>query len=872
MKKLKTIVLLLLITMFAISPAFTGLAEEKKEVYYPVGINDYVDLNNISNFAIYNNQIFYTKDNQHVICYDKTTKTSTELVQNVNQGTIKNIQVAGEYVFVFNSMGSTFAYKLSDLSTVEFSNSPIGNLITVHYVNNKYYFGYIKTSSSNYFVLDCYSTIGGSKTTITSAITFNYEIFSSKIVFGDNLIAIKPLTGQKIYLIKDYTTADELTLLESNAGTYHGITGFNANTKILDIAILNFENDTYSNRIFIGYEGSTKTQICNFNGLKLTYEDDNNIVSDKLSVYNNSLYIYNKTNADINICNYNNQTNELVKQQLFLAGKGVEEGRFKDVDELTYKSGTYYATDTGNNRIQVLNQNGITTVNNIYGNMTEIVVDNDNNYYYAVYSPGLNASVLYKNGQAISSQFENTKIVSIAINLDNAIYMLSETQIIIFKGRYSITSKTLNSSLNINENSKLRISNNYTNNSTPISGIVDESVYTISIDNKIYTVSIASGNPLSKMLTFEENIIDYKINYTSTNSPIFALLEDGSFVRTSLTESADKNVTIEGFQDYSCFDINVITGELYLYNTQLAAIEKYNNPDFCVKTNMVHYNITAYNHNGFSELWQYTQIKSKALVYDYYNYAGNYIELGEVTNAIVLQVPVDSETGSLGEFAYVAYTLNNRLTFGYVQTVNLVNGIKPMIITDNTYKLRTTAKNVHVYKYPSIFNDFTFYSFAQGDVITTYGKYISSIDNYEYYIVKIGNEYGYICSNDVTLSENITKNIRTNASIKIFDGKEKVNVYLTQDENGTILYKLKDGYKINVSDYNKNEKFTKITFIDEDQQEREGYVLTSYVKLAGLSTTVLTAIVLLVLDAIIAVIVIVFYHHYKKKQRENSKD
>jgi hypothetical protein len=680
------------------------------------------------------------------------------------------------------------------------------------------------------------------------------------------------MTGQKIFLIKDYINASELTLIGSNSGNYHEITGFTASTQILDIAILNFENDTYTNRIFIGYEGASKTQICNFNGLKLTYEDDNNIISNKLCVYNNNLYVYNKNNADINICSYNNQTNEFTQNTLFIAGKGVEEGRFKDVTELTYKSGTYYVTDSGNNRIQVLNNKEITTNDNIYGKMTEVVVDNNNNYYYAVYSPGINSSVLYKNGQAISQTFENTKILSIAINLNNNIYLLSETQLITVKSRYDITSKNLTSALNLNENSKLRISNNYINNSTPISGIVQESLFTVSVDNKIYCISTASGNILNKTLTFDSNIVDYKINYAATNSPIFALLQNGTMVRTSFTESADKNITLEDFEDYTCFDMNVITGELYLYNSQISAIEKYNNPDFCARTNMLHYNINAYNHNGFSELWQYTQIKSNALIYDYYNYTGNYVKLGEVTNAIVLQVPIDSATGTLGEFAYIGYTLNNNLVFGYVETSNLINGIKPMVITDSTYKLRTTNKNVQVYKYPSIFNDFTFYSFAQGDIITTYGKYISSIDNYEYYIVKIGNEYGYICSNDVTLSENITKNIRTNASIKIFDGKEKVNVYLTKDENGTILYKLTDGYKINVNNYNKNEKFTKITFIDEDQQEREGYVLTSYVKLAGMSTTVVTAIVLLVLDVIIAAIVIVFYHHYKKKQKENNKD
>ena len=84
--------------------------------------------------------------------------------------------------------------------------------------------------------------------------------------------------------------------------------------------------------------------------------------------------------------------------------------------------------------------------------------------------------------------------------------------------------------------------------------------------------------------------------------------------------------------------------------------------------------------------------------------------------------------------------------------------------------------NVSVFKYPSIYNNTTIYTFAQGDIITTLGKYTTSIDGLNYYVVKIGNGYGYICSNNVVLSENISRSIKTNAKIKIFDGQEKINV------------------------------------------------------------------------------------------------
>ena len=74
----------------------------------------------------------------------ESNKTVTN--ENVNQGSIKNIEIAGDYLFVFSNLGKTYAYKLSDLSATEFTTAPSGfNLINVHYVNNKYYFAFVNT-------------------------------------------------------------------------------------------------------------------------------------------------------------------------------------------------------------------------------------------------------------------------------------------------------------------------------------------------------------------------------------------------------------------------------------------------------------------------------------------------------------------------------------------------------------------------------------------------------------------------------------------------------------------------------------------------------------------------------------------------------
>lgn len=874
MKKLKTIFLMLAISLILVCPLATTSAESY-DIFYPNGISDYVDLNNIKNFAVDDSKIFYTKDNKDIFCYDKSDKSTTKLASDVS---VKNLEIAGEYLFVFSTAGKTTAFNIESLASVTFTNAPSGfSSINVSYVNNKYYFGYIwSTSTANHFSIKSYSTLSGTATEIKANETFGSNVLGAKIVLSDNLAIIKPTTGEKIYLFKDYQNAssssDLVTLKSSLDKQYHEINGFNSTTNIIDIAVLNFENSSYTNCIFISYEGALKTQVCKFNGNALSYESENTIVSDKMATSNNTLYIYDNESANISTCNYNVENNSFTLSQTILAGKGSEQGRFKDVSNLTYKSGTYYVTDSGNNRLQIIDKTNINMISNLNGQISEVVVDSDNNYYFVLYDG--TSSKLYKNGNKLIRSFDD-EIISIAINLDDTIYMITTNKIITFKSSSNITTKTLTTTLD--DSSKLRIMNNYTNKNLPISGVTGQSAYLISNNKSLYSIAPSTGNA-TKSVEFDYNILDFKINGAISNSPIFALLDNGDFVKVSLSDVSNKT-TLSGFNDYTCFSMDYISGEIQLYNKSMSAIEIYSNGEFSGTHNLSHYNTSIYSAvSGFTELWQYTQIKPNSLIYDYYNFLGNYKETTQLTNAIVLEVPVDKDSGQLGEFALVGYVDNRELKFGYVQTTDLQNGITPMALSTTTYKLRTTQKNVAVYKYPTIFSaksngeekTFNINTVAQASIVNTYGKYLLSIDNYNYYIIKIGNTYGYICSNDVIVDETTSKNIKTNATVKIFDGSDKIDVYLTEDDNSSILYRLSDGDKINVKNYNKNNKFTKITFIDSDQQEREGYILTTYVKLSGLSTAVITAIILLALDVVIAIVVIIFYHHYKKKQKEKS--
>ena len=75
------------------------------------------------------------------------------------------------------------------------------------------------------------------------------------------------------------------------------------------------------------------------------------------------------------------------------------------------------------------------------------------------------------------------------------------------------------------------------------------------------------------------------------------------------------------------------------------------------------------------------------------------------------------------EFAYIGYIKDDALKFGYVSRTDLITTNKDInemsVSEDNQFKLRTTNKNVPVFKFPTIYSDNIVYRYAQGDIITS---------------------------------------------------------------------------------------------------------------------------------------------------------
>lgn len=879
MKKLKFAFLAIILCAICLIPTTTANAISK-DIYYPYGIEDYVDLSTLVCFDIHDNDIFYATNEQKVYGYNKLNKKTTEIASNV--GNAYSVKVAGEYIFVMTSNTTKiFNLDYSEISDISAYKPPTYSNAIVRFFNNQYYYLYTQSNGvSQTLKLD----ICNNSLTKIASYSFNLTSGSFVLDMTSEYIFAKNTTGNTIYMFKQISdsTTTLTPIKDSSDNNYFTIVGITSTESVKSIAVLNDHILISANRINDAKFSENGITGCIYSDIKngtKTISDN----ADLILTENDKLYIFNNANANINEFSFDANSNPsiLSLNKSIIASKGNENGRFKNVSSVVFKAGTLYVSDRGNNRIQVVNKNEIFSYNTTNLKATEVITDKTNQMYY-VLTNGTN-SYLYKNAETTPlATITNDVIVSIDINLDGTIYMLSKTKIYTYNGTLSEKNVTLENS--ITDNSKIRIGVDYTNINYTVSSLTLNAKIYISASNKIYQVTTTSTiTYYSQIASYEmpATIKDFNTNYFNN---IIALLNNGALTKYTINAETSETSTLDGFNDYTCFDVDIVSGNIYIYNNTISAFEVVSDQEFSPKSTFGSYypNIDAITN---TQIWKYGLLKQNTLIYDYPYYVGNTNKI-KVTDkyCVIISTPakeVDGEIVYNGEFAYIGYVENNKLKTGYIELSNLDGGIKTIGQDGSTFKVRTTNKNVNVYKFPTICNvttdsldkEVVISKINQGTVVTTLGKYPISIDGASYYLVNYDGKYGYIYEKDVVSNDGISKTIKTNAKINIFDNSQNVFVYVSGEDGANVLLTLPNDYKINAINYNKKNAYTKVNFIDSDGQEREGYVLTKYIKPNGLTPAMITAIVLIIVDAVIAVAVIVFFNIYRKKQKaEAEKD
>lgn len=104
-----------------------------------------------------------------------------------------------------------------------------------------------------------------------------------------------------------------------------------------------------------------------------------------------------------------------------------------------------------------------------------------------------------------------------------------------------------------------------------------------------------------------------------------------------------------------------------------------------------------------------------------------------------------------------------------------------------------------------------------------------------------------------------------NYRIAIASNEKSIKVYSDTSETSAIST-LTTGDKVNVSNYDKNSEYTKISFLDADRKLVQGYIQTIHLKQPGLSTGAVVGVVLASVSVVILISLTVIAVQYKKKQ------
>ena len=850
MKKFVIFVLSLLCILSLGGYSKTAFAEESNlsastnvRTYYPYSIEDYVDLNCVKTFTVSDNNVYYVTyddDYNYLHSYNSNTKQHKliKTYNNLENSQINSVKVENGLLFVLT--GQTLQVfnetDFTDVITLNFINV---EPYEVNYNNNTYTFTTV-TNDGSQDVLSVYKFTSLTETvSLQASLNLSYNV--KNLAINNNYIYI--VGSDNIFHIYDHTNLNSLTEYSNSTGhtpvlisTITDIEAFSENNKHYLCTISAYGLNIYNNEF---------EEQCSFSSTE-AYITTPTI----LSINNLTSYVYDNTNSNIQAIKINIADKiTLNTPSILLAGKGTELGRFDGVNDITLKNDeTIVVSDKNNNRIQLLYKDSIKEIKFDNAYASNVILDKYNNLIFLKHTN----SGLYLSG----------------LSYNNATY----NQILFTDKALSSTT----SSMCLGLNGKLYLLD-YSNNTISVLSSYNEPFTTIALSGVSLTQnSIIRHSNISNNFYINSNNIIYKVNQSGNveNSYSFDFVNDfeldfyeNIFVLTNnKIENPLTNSYINLNFNCSLFTINQTNGLIYCYNSGRSCLEVITNNFSAGLKNYPHNTDIIYNNVAYNQVINYGKINAGVFIYNNVNYVGNFYITPTSINALIL----DEVKFNNIDYIQIGYILNNKINVGYI------NKNEIQIFTDalvsNTHNLRT-ANKVYVLKYPTIASNVVIDTIEIGTPITAIGTYKSNLDNNGfYYVIKVNDKIGYVYNNDVITNTNISAKLETNAQIKILDHTENINLY-SDKSNSTPLLTIKNNQRIYVKNYDKSQEFTLISYTDENHVEHVGYVYTKYVKMDGLSTATITAIILLSTTFILGIILISFYVVYKKKNNvEKDED
>ncbi len=803
----------------------------------------YYKIGEIESSAQYNDTIFYINTTHQLMSYNITSNQSTSYeIENVTdlRKHENGILYLSDQLYVFQNQQSTAIDGTQGISTFDYYASETMTTLS-----------YIKDDK----LVIVTKAIGSSDTT-----TQQYTL-SEKNIEINNIKSITATNSGTILLTEDeYKTLTLHRFTPSSSLATIRQTNLNYESTILE------NSESLCNCIQIKYG-----EIDSFPILSIIYQNYNKIVlyimqssdslvglervnlEDSVTVFtpshldfhNNTLQVCDNTNKSIRTFEISHiDTTPTTKITTMLGSAGSSLDQYQSVSQIVIvDENNIVINDAGNNRIKRIFQ-GNTTSNDLYP------YDTNNSALYITKTVTGEIAVLRKNmtGAYYIEYYaeDNLKDCKSTTTLDNNILSIAtpNNQLYIAKadGIYQHTATATTKLADLTLSQPRMFSSK------------DPSILYCFDTNNSYAINLKTNavTTFSTALTYTDIDMDYNNQ--------FYTIDGNQLSQYLITEDIQLIKTYALTKEYTTITLDQEKGLIYLFDPTNSSISTIYQADlFDGMNTFVDTTLTSILQP--TTLCRMATANDTALtIHPYPYYIGQSTTITSTDDSTTLSFVVIEEQNGFSHIAY--FDANNQLQEGYVES-GLLKTRQTSVAND---QYQVISKTANLFYLPTM-QATTSIKLTKNTKITAVSGRISDMSHpdYDFVAIKHEDQILYALASDILLSQkaNVTTNTPQNATI--VSDNEEVMVYTSADTTSEVVGILTSGTRIVTIQYDEDSVWTKIIYLNEFNQEVEGYIQTKYITADTPSPLVITCVIVSVIAVIILIIVAVNVAKIKKK-------
>lgn len=726
-----------------------------------------------------------------------------------------------------------------------------------------------------YYFVDEYNTSNFND--IKDICIFNNSIYlldCNQITSRVNLIKIdlnEDLTKSKATFVKQisYNIKNDFEL---NANQFGLILSEESNLKLYT-----FNGNLISNLLdeYTHFERSFKSgEVISPSGVVV--DNDVVVIADKIS---NSIQSFKMVN------------NQLIFQKLLVASSGFDVDRLNGASDLAlYGEDIVAISDSDNNRIVIHNLENHLNAEIATNSKPSLIEITNTGSLYIYSQPYL---IYYENIENLENESDSNLKPTIVQLSTSASYNIVDMAISALNILYLLDTNS-NSLLKFENGKKVEIVQHFGFDLNADSKILIDASGNVAFvlsGKTIHSINLESGQ-INQFLTNENKIIDFSLDYKSN---LYALLEneDGNLIiekfDTSANLIASKNLI---GNDYINLELNINTGKFFAIDDRLQAVKEIAFDDDFTANLISFTNDTSFiSKMPYNEKVTIGKICKSTLSFKYPFMISPLMQFESGFNVIVLEKSCKANEN----FSYCLVankTKNNVLCYIPKDAISFDTGD----IVPEFSKIKVITAYAYLYKLPTSLKfeddselrlDKIAYQNEEFEIIGYASNYKDFYGN-SYFTIKL--EDNSICYMKTFNAMNSTLDVyqetfQPNAHlsivldsdvIELFEMKEQVNAETGESEKVFISLgkSLENNSKVFISknNYSTENEFTKIVYLNENDEQLSAYVKTKFVCLdREMMPHVQIGLILLPISVILIIIVAVFAYNFIKRKKKEEK-